>query len=391
MAEHHTSPAGRIARSLLAAAAVAVVAACGSGDDGSASKSATVRASLTDAPACGFDRVFVTVERVRIHASSTAEESSAGWTDIFVNPPKKIDLLELTNGVTAELGQTPIAPGDYTQVRLVLRANGSTLVPTGGTETTLQTPSAVQSGIKVNRPFSVEANRRADLVLDFDACRSVVQRGNSSYSLKPVVSGHLVDSTIEGAVDPIVAGVTVSVQKNGQVIRSTVPAAGTGAFSVPFLDSNQSPYDVVVTAADRSTAVITGVPATRSSVTSLGTIPMPPSAQTTPSRTVSGTVDPIAARDTAEVRAMQAVGVPAVEIAFRNVNSLTGAYTLSLPRDAPRLAAYSTTLPLTFAAQTAAEGRYTLQARATGFAPKAEAADIRVTSLTIDFTLNSAP
>jgi hypothetical protein len=376
-------------RPLLAVAAIAV-AACGSGEDGT-SKSATVRVSLTDAPACGFDRVFVTVDRVRVHASSTAEESSAGWTDIFVNPPKKIDLLGLINGVTEELGQAPIAPGDYTQLRLLLRANGSSVVPTGGSETTVQTPSSLQSGIKVTRPFSVEANKRVDVVLDFDACRSIVQRGNNSYSLKPVVTGHLVDSTIEGAVDPNVAGVTVSVQKNGEVVRSTVPDAGTGAFSVPFLDSAQSPYDVVVTALDRSTAVITGVPATKSVVTALGTIPMPASGLSMPSRTVSGTIDPVTARDTAEVRAMQAVGVPAVEIAFRNVNSLTGTYTLSLPREAPRLAAHSTTLPLTFTAQTAAEGGYTVQARATNFAPKTEPADIRTTNLTVNFTLDAAP
>jgi hypothetical protein len=386
----HASPAGRIARTLLAAAVIAAVAACGSGDDTDA-KSATVRVSLTDAAQCGFDRVFVTVDRVRVNASSTAEESSAGWTDIFVNPPKKIDLLELTNGAVQELGQAPITPGDYTQLRLLLRANGSSVVPTGGGETTLQTPSSVQSGIKVIRPFSVEANKRADIVLDFDACRSIVQRGNNSYSLKPVVTGHLVDSTITGVVDPNVAGITVSVQKNGEVIRSTVPDVGTGAFSVPFLDSEQSPYDVVITAADRPTAVITGVPATMSAVTSVGTIPMPASGLSLPSRTVSGTVDPIAARDTAEVRAMQAVGVPAIEVAFRNVNSLTGAYTLSLPRDAPRLATYSATLPLIFTAQTATEGQYTLQARATNFAPKAEPADVRSTNLTVNFTLDATP
>ncbi|MGN5477302.1 DUF4382 domain-containing protein [Cupriavidus basilensis] len=49
------------------------------------------------------------------------------------------------------------------------------MVPTGGTEQALlDTPSAVQSGIKINRPFTVAANTLSDLVLDFDACKSVV-------------------------------------------------------------------------------------------------------------------------------------------------------------------------------------------------------------------------
>ncbi len=379
-----------IGRTLLAVAAAVYVAACGPGIDPNEAKTASVRVSLTDAPACGFDNVYITVEKVRIHASSSADERSAGWTDILVNPPKKIDLLALTNGRTEELGQAPIAAGDYAQIRLVLRQNGNSVVPTGGFETSLVTASEVQAGIKVIRPFSVASNQRADLILDFDSCRSIVQRGSTGYSLRPVVSGHLIDATIDGVVDSTAPGVIVSVQKNGAVIRSTAPAAGTGAFSVPFLDSAQSPYEVVITAADRSTAVITGVPATTSAITSLGTIPMPASGLLTPSRTASGTVDPGAAREAAEVRAIQAVGVPAVEIAFRNVNSLTGAYTLSLPRDAPRLAAYSTA-PLTFTAQPATEAQYTLQARATGFAPKAEPADLRTTNLTINFTLDVAP
>jgi len=378
-------------RTLMAIAALAAVAGCGSGSDKDESKTATVRVQLADTPACGYERVYVTVEKVRIHASSTADERSSGWTDITVNPPKKVDLVELINGRTVELGQARLEPGDYTQVRLVLRTNGNSVVPTGGRETSLLTPSAVQTGIKVIRPFGVADNESVDLVLDFDACRSVVQRGSSSYSLKPVVTGHLVDATIEGVVEPTVTDAVVSVQKNGEVIRSTVPVVGTGAFSIPFLDSAQSPYEVVVTAPDRSIAVISGVPAADSAITSVGTIPMPASALLIPSRTVTGTIDPLAARDTAEVRATQAVGVPAVEVAFRNVNSLTGIYTLLLSRDAPRLAAYSTTLPLTFTAQTATEGQYTLQARATGSAPKAEPADIRTTNLTINFALDPAP
>ena len=382
---------GRLVRTLLVATAAGLVAACNPGDDPNELKSATVRVLLTDAPACGFERVFVTVEKVRVHASSTADDRSAGWTDIVVNPAKRIDLLELSNGRTEELGQAPIEDGDYAQIRLLLRQNGISVVPTGGVETAVVTSSELQTGIKVIRPFSVAANGRADVVLDLDACRSIAQRGGTSYSLKPMVSGHLIDAVIEGTVDPPLADAVVSVQKNGAVIRSAVPVATSGAFSIPFLDSVQSPYEVVVTAPDRSTAVITGVPATKGSVTSLGTIPMPASTVVTPSRTASGNVSPIAARDAAELRAIQSVGVPAVEIAFRNADTLTGAYTLSLPREAPRLAAYSTRLPLTFTAQTAAEGQYTVQARAAGFAPKTEPADLRSTNLTINFSLDAAP
>ena len=48
----------------------------------------------------------------------------AGGVRSCVNPAQRIDLLDLTNGVLAELGQTPLPAGQYTQVRLVLRPNG---------------------------------------------------------------------------------------------------------------------------------------------------------------------------------------------------------------------------------------------------------------------------
>ena len=41
----------------------------GIGGTGSPSTLGTVRFSLTDAPACGFDAVNVTIDRVRVHAS----------------------------------------------------------------------------------------------------------------------------------------------------------------------------------------------------------------------------------------------------------------------------------------------------------------------------------
>ncbi len=170
----------------------------------------TLRVALTDAPSCGYDHVYITVERVRVHASSTASDSDSGWSEVVLNPAPRIDLLALTNGVLAELGQTPLPAGQYTQVRLLLRPNGAgtpanAVVPSAsGAEIPLDTPSATQSGLKLIHPFTVQANTMADLVLDFDACRSVVRRGNSGrYNLKPVIAVIQRSTTaIVGTVDP---------------------------------------------------------------------------------------------------------------------------------------------------------------------------------------------
>lgn len=80
---------------LMASLLVALVAGCGSGNG---SGSGTLGVSLTDAPACGFDKVYVTVNKVRVHQSSSAPDTAVGWTDITLNPARKIDLLSLNNG-----------------------------------------------------------------------------------------------------------------------------------------------------------------------------------------------------------------------------------------------------------------------------------------------------
>ena len=135
-----------------------------------------------------------------------------------------------------ELGETPLPAGTYTQMRLVLAENGNatplanSVVPTGGSETPLDTPSGQQSGLKMNVDIDVAANQVADVVIDFDACKSVVARGNTGrFNLKPVLSVTPVLSDagqrVVGHVSPDMAGAyaNVSLQLNGVPVRSTVP------------------------------------------------------------------------------------------------------------------------------------------------------------------------
>src|SRR5205814_1338486 len=158
---------------------VAGVVACGGGGDGGSAAQGSMRFALTDAPSCGYDHVWVTVEKVSVHQSSSASDTDAGWTDLTLSPARRIDLVTLTNGVLEELGTVPLAAGHYSQVRLVLASNtaganppANAVQPTGGSVVALTTPSGQQSGLKLKANADVAGGQMADLVLDFDACSS---------------------------------------------------------------------------------------------------------------------------------------------------------------------------------------------------------------------------
>ena len=358
----------------LGAALLVGLAACGGGGGGdSAAGSGTLRLALTDAPSCGYDAVHVTVAKVRVHQSSSAGDADAGWSEVVLNPARRVDLLSLTNGVLMELGQIPLPTGKYTQMRLVLADNSATqplansVLPTGGSEVALKTPSGQQSGVKTNINIDIAENKMADFVLDFDACKSVVQAGASGqYLLKPVVTViPRYVSGVQGYMDPALgAGVTrVSLQLNGTVVKATVPDS-TGKFLLqPVAPGN---YTLVMAAPGRTSAVVTGVPVAAETVTPLASaaapVVLPPSA----SASAAGT----APADTL-VRALQPLAVGTVEIDGQYVNSVTGAYAFSLPVSAPLVAAYAAApAPLVFSADAQAAGRYTLRASLPGFADK---------------------
>ena len=386
--------------SALSAFVVSLLAACGGGGgDGStpappAAATGTLRVALTDAPACGFDHVYVTVERVRVHQTSSASDNDAGWSEVVLNPAQRIDLLGLTNGVLAELGQTLLVAGQYQQVRLVLRPNGggtpaNSVVPTGGTETPLDTPSATQSGLKLVHGFTVPPNTLTDLLLDFDACRSVVRKGNGGFNLKPVI--RVIPrgtAAIVGTVDPALIGVTVSVQKNGTVVRSTTPNAN-GDFVLSGLDPAQSPFDVVFTATSATTSVVTATPVTAGALTRISTTAAPITLPLAVTGVANGKILPIAA--SASIRALQAVGsVPKIEVAHDNADATIGNYSLTLPITASRLATYSMNLPLTFSPQPGA-ANYTLEAFATGYVTQSKAVTIGAVPVVNDFMLVAVP
>jgi hypothetical protein len=371
------------------------LAACGGGGDSVGV--GTLRVALTDAPACGYQAVNVTIEKIRVHQSSTAGDNDSGWSDLTLSPARRVNLLNLTNGVLEELGQTSLPAGRYTQLRLVLAANDAThpmansLVPMGGMETALTTPSGQQSGLKLNANVDVGANQIADVVLDFDACRSIVPRGASGqFNLKPVivVVPRIIDvGRIEGFVDAVIASTSiVSVQLNGRPVKATPPDAAGGFVLYPVPVGN---YTLVVSAAGRVTAAMTGVPVatTAPTVVSTPTVRIVPPVAASAPGVVSGTVitTPPASASVRALQTLPSMTATTVEVAWTAANDATGLFSLSLPIDAPARTAYAANpAAINFAAEPSAAGLYRLEA-VSGTAAKSQDIDVRTPVPPVNF------
>ena len=358
-------------------AIAATLVACGGG--GSSASTGTLQLAMTDSPGCGYDHVWVTVTKIRVHKSGTATDADSGWQEVIVPSVRKIDLLSLTNGALQELGSLPLPAGRYEQVRLVLSdatlANSLVLSGTNN-EIELRTPSGQQSGYKLQAHFDVTGNQVADMVLDFDACKSIVRAGNSgNYNLKPVVAvTKRLTTQIEGYVDPaIAANVVVSTRDPDNQLRATVPDSTTGKFVIAYLPENTN-YTVTVSGTGRTTAAVTGVPvSTAIGSTQLNTAASPIAPPTSTTAQVSGTVTdastPPQALVEASVNAQQTLSTSqALDVAWSLVDPSTAGYTLTLPLAAPIRASYvGNGDPLSFTADSITPGMYKVYGMAAGY------------------------
>jgi hypothetical protein len=179
------------------AASMMFIAACGGGGDGSgpSTSTGTVSVALTDATTTDYKAIYITIEEVAVH------KDGGNWT-VIATPKKTYNLLELVNGVREELGLATLTTGHYTQMRLILKNNpdnslnvlserhryGNYFIDMDDNIVELKVPSGFQTGIKIVKGFDINANETTELVLDFDATRSIVMAGSSgTWLLKPTI------------------------------------------------------------------------------------------------------------------------------------------------------------------------------------------------------------
>jgi hypothetical protein len=242
-----------------------VAAACGSSStDLTQSNSGQVNLLLTDAPFpfAEVKRVDVFVVRIDGKTADTNDTEAAnesdlnGWTTL-VSPNTSINLLDLTNGKTANLGVATLPAGTYRGFRLIIDTDKSSVTLNDNTKPDVKWPSAGKNGIRLllDDPFVLGGTGSSSLLIDFDLGRSFVMRGNSisqnGLLFKPVIRATTQQSTgtVTGSVHgdnatgPAIASATIEVLKNGttltdtnseNVVRSGV-TDGSGNFTLAFI------------------------------------------------------------------------------------------------------------------------------------------------------------
>lgn len=156
---------------------------------------------LTDGPG-NYDAVYIDIQKVEVNFSSDTG-TSMGWQTVTLLRPGVYNLLKFRNGLDTVLAAGTFPAGTIQQIRLVL--GDSNWVVLNGQSFPLKTPSAQQSGLKLNIDATLTPQIVYRLWLDFDANRSIVDAGNSGkFILKPVIRAFAaaVGGSIKGIVLP---------------------------------------------------------------------------------------------------------------------------------------------------------------------------------------------
>lgn len=223
---------------------------------------ATIDFYLTDAPG-DYNQILLDVKGMEIHSDAN------GWETISPFNAGIYDLLKLSNGLDTFLCKVSLPPGKISQIRLILGDNNK--LDVNGTLHELKVPSGSQSGLKLNLHKTLIANTSYTIWLDFDACKSIVDKGNGDYNLKPVIRAYS-DSTnakLKGYVLPLNAGATVHAIQNTDTFTA-IPDS-KGYFMICGLDGT---YDVWINPSNSalSDTLILGVNVPFGTITDMDTI-----------------------------------------------------------------------------------------------------------------------
>jgi len=242
--------------------------ACNKDNNATTGGQATMSVYLTDDPA-PYDKINIDIESVEVNTS--ADSSDNGWQTLPMPHPGVYNLLHLRNGLDTLIASGLLPAGKISQIRLILGANNS--VEIAGVSFPLETPSAQQSGLKLNLNTELTAGIDYKIWTDFDAARSIVVTGNGKYMLKPVIRVYTkaISGTIRGTVLPAMADAWVYTLSGIDTIASARPDSLNGGFVIQGLSAGT--YSIAIDGSNGyNDTTYNNVNVTDGSVTDIGTV-----------------------------------------------------------------------------------------------------------------------
>ncbi|TBX68397.1 DUF4382 domain-containing protein [Flavobacterium silvisoli] len=202
---------------MLAAVSAIILYSCSS--DSSSSGSYSYKVRMTDAPG-PFSEVNVDIQSVQVIGANGEAVTLNTNAGIY-------NLLDFTNGADTLIASSSLNSATVSQIRLILGPNNSVVLD--GVTYPLSTPSAEQSGLKLLVNQTLQADIDNNILIDFDANTSVIQTGNGTFKLKPVLRTVVsaITGNIEGNITPVGSLAMVSAVSTSNIeFTSNVDANG---------------------------------------------------------------------------------------------------------------------------------------------------------------------
>jgi Domain of unknown function (DUF4382) len=207
-------------RPIVIAMTVGVSAACGGGDSDSTGH---VTVSITDAPVDVAQEIWVKVTGVAFKPSGSGPEIVENFS------PRTLNLLQYQQGdVAVLLDDVLFTAGSYQWLRLIIESEPNvrdSYVMVNGSECELRVPSGAESGLKMNRGFSIPADGSLALTIDFDLRQSLhAPPGQSSGTSGACTQGYLLRPTLRLIEDANVGAISGTVSfESGTPPESCMP------------------------------------------------------------------------------------------------------------------------------------------------------------------------
>ena len=201
-------------RATISAAAVSTalaLAACG-GSGGSGGATGRLTLGVTDAPVDDASSVVVQFSGVAFKRAGVTAEKVQNLTP----SPRQLDLLQYQGGrAVLLLDGVTLPAGDYEWIRLIVdnepAVRDSYVVLTGGQECELRVPSGAESGLKLNRGFTLPADGSVALTIDFDLRKSIHAPPGQQGAAAACTQGYLMRPTLRIVADAEVGAIAGNV------------------------------------------------------------------------------------------------------------------------------------------------------------------------------------